>query len=105
MELALEAIERVSAQRGSDRALLEAVLSGYVAAKAYSEIEAEVSNILRERFLAIQDVRVSEFINNTYGKGQGRLKKSDIADLVSKFGEDCKDFFNCFSASIYNHAV
>ncbi|UWP94758.1 hypothetical protein K3X48_11130 [Aliiroseovarius crassostreae] len=89
-----EVIERAAENYPADRAFLEAAFSGYLSAMAYAEIERNVEKILSERFGAINDEKVAHFISETYGKKQGRIQKSDIANLAKQFGENCKSQFN-----------
>ncbi|MQQ07913.1 hypothetical protein GFB49_05560 [Epibacterium sp. SM1979] len=89
-----ELIDRSASQAPGDRALLEAVVSGYLAAVAYAEVERTVETILTNRFQEINDEKVSNFIAETWGKKQGRISKSDIANLAKQFGDQCKAQFN-----------
>ncbi|MFC4733598.1 HEPN domain-containing protein [Salipiger abyssi] len=94
LELVDEIVDRADRANPGDRAFLEQALSGYVSAMVYSEVEKKVEAILSDRFGGIGDRKVSHFISQTYGKNQGRIKKSDIADLAKRFGEECKELFN-----------
>ena len=94
VQLAPEIIERAAESNPGDRAFLEAAISSYLAAMAYAETEKTVSTILDGRLRATNDVKLGHFLSETYGKGQGRIAKSDISNLAKKFGSDCKDSFN-----------
>lgn len=93
LELSKEVIDRASAINPQDRAFLEAAFSAYLSAMAYAETEKEVSAILDKRLKVTGDEKLSNFIVETYGKSQGRLKRSDIADVAKRFGEECKSTF------------
>jgi len=94
VEIASEVIDRAAEANPGDRPFLEAAISAYLAAMAYAETERQVSDILETRFQSNNDAKISHFLSVTYGKGKGRIKKSDIADLAQQFGPDCKKSFN-----------
>jgi len=91
LSLIEEIVERAPQE---DRGFLEAAFCGYISALAYAEIERTVHDILNERFQKADDQKISHFASNALGKGKARISKSDIADLVKRFGEECKDTFN-----------
>lgn len=94
LELAREIIERAADANPQDRAFLESTFTDYIAAVAYSEIESNVAAILDDRFSRCGDLRVGSFLSRTYGRGIGRIQKSDIADIAHRFGDECKALFN-----------
>ena len=91
LSLIEEVIERAPQE---DRGFLEAAFCGYISALAYAEIERAVHDILNERFRKTEDQKISQFASNALGKGKAKISKSDIADLVKRFGDECKDAFN-----------
>jgi DNA topoisomerase VI subunit B len=92
--IAEEVVDRASEANPGDRPFLEAAISSYLAAMAYAETEKQVSTILQNRFESVTENKIGSFLSNTYGKGQGRINKADIAELAKKFGDDCKSEFN-----------
>lgn len=94
IEIAEEIVERAAVANPGDRSFLEMAISSYLSAMAYAETEQKVSDILRNRFHSNDDQKLGHFLTETYGKGKGRIAKSDIANLAKQFGPNCKDEFN-----------
>ncbi|MBY0351937.1 MAG: hypothetical protein K2W77_13525 [Tabrizicola sp.] len=94
MDLAKEAIERASQVNPQDRPFLESAFTNYISAVAYAEIESRVASLLDARFAQCADQKVGTFVSNVFVKKQGRLKKSDMADVAQMFGDQCKVVFN-----------
>lgn len=94
IEVAREVVDRAAAANPADRAFLEAAISAYLSAVAYAETEKRVVEILEAKFRNNQDSKIAHFLSSTLVRGNGRISKSDIADVVKKFGSDCKLGFN-----------
>lgn len=60
----------------------------------YSEMEEQVSSIIRNHFNKYTHTSVSCFINNTMNNMIGRISKSDISKLIDTFGREFKRKFN-----------
>ena len=94
MSLFEELIEKAQLGEASDKALMETVITNYLSTILYSDIESEIDDILNERTKLQDDPKLASFLRTTFSRGQGRLKKSDVADIAKRFGEECKANFN-----------
>ncbi|GGD38951.1 HEPN domain-containing protein [Sinisalibacter lacisalsi] len=92
-ELAKEAVDAIPETNPSARAFVETAFAGYISAIAYSEIEAEVSRALENRYDKSTDSGLASFVRSVFNRNAGRLKRSELADLVSFFGQHAKDKF------------
>lgn len=88
--LVFELVDRANFEDSSDKALFEAIATNYLAAVLYADVESEVEQILERRFGGSPDEKLGEFTKNVFSNGRGKLKKSDLAQLVKNFGNECK---------------
>jgi hypothetical protein len=66
--------------------LIESYLVQYILVAFYSELEEHVKIIIADRIGSIQDSKVAHFVSKTHENMIKRVKKSDIYDVLQKFG-------------------
>jgi hypothetical protein len=84
---ALENVREFIAQAGSNP-LIENFLVQYLLVSFYSEVEDTLARILRARIAAVTDSKLAVFIATTNEAMIRRVKKSEINDILKKFGCD-----------------
>lgn len=78
----------------ADKALISAYLAGIACVIFYSEMEERVRDVLKKRLAVGGDTKLATFLFKTNEGILKRIKKTDIAETVSLFGEEMKGLLN-----------
>ena len=73
-------------QSSETNALVESYLVQYLLIAFYSELEEHVKGIISDRLADIKDQKVAHFVAKTHEHMIKRVKKSDINEVLQKFG-------------------
>ncbi|KQU49767.1 hypothetical protein ASG67_11750 [Sphingomonas sp. Leaf339] len=71
---------------GENNPLVESYLVQYLLVAFYSELEEHVKGIIAARISQVQDRKVAYFVAKTHEHMLKRVKKSEINDVLQKFG-------------------
>jgi len=77
-----------------NKALLGVFMAFLVCISFYSEMEIKVIEMVKRRLSAAGDAKVANLIANTQKRIFSRLKKADLAECASFFGDDVRNSFN-----------
>lgn len=73
---------------------LESIVAQYLSVIACAEVEETVADAVRVRLNSATDAGIANFISTTQDKMIRRIPKSDLAETVRTFGDECKEIFN-----------
>lgn len=93
-EFALEQIKFHLSKNPKDGAIIEGYFVQYLLVCFYSEIEDQISKIIRNRLHFSGDQKLQTFVYNTNENMIKRAKSADIRDVLLKFGCDQDDILN-----------
>lgn len=81
---------------------VENYLVSYLLTVTYSEIEEKVKIIIERRANKANDRHIVQYIVGHHKTNTGRIKISDITDLLSRFGQDYK---SSFTKNVHNSPI
>jgi hypothetical protein len=80
-------------QTNLDRAAISIYLARVASITFFGEMEERIRTIVASRLGRGGDARLATFLAKTNEGVLKRMKRSDIADTVALFGDDCKEEF------------
>jgi hypothetical protein len=96
-------------QSGALEGPTQSFLAQYLAVVLYSEMEEQISDIVKFHLERFTDQAVALFVSNSMADLIKRISKSDIAKLTARFGDEFKNRFNSAveerRVSVYSNVI